>query len=122
VTNSTCAYTNMPELQIPDKDKYITFGTVVGLEVSDNINTDANKTYDLLTRQTIPLVLLGRFVDPESNLVQSRVEFVCMTANRTVEGSRIAEQETPWKSIGTDISARIVGWAAGAVMAVMLVL
>jgi hypothetical protein len=122
VTNSTCAYTNMPELQIPDKDKYITFGTVVGLEVSDTINTDANKTYDLLTRQTIPLVLLGRFDDPESNLVQSRVEFVCMTANRTVEGSRVAEQETPWKSIGTDISARIVGWAAGVVMAVMLVL
>jgi hypothetical protein len=111
----------MPELQIPDKDKYIMFGTVVGLEVSDTINTDANKTYDLLTRQTIPLVLLGRFVDPESNLVQSRVEFVCMTANRTVEGSRVAEQETPWKSIGTDSSARIVGWVAGVVTAVMLV-
>ena len=112
----------MPEVQIPDK--YSTFGTVVGLEVSNttDINADANKTYDLLTRQTIPLVLLGRFVDPESSLVQSGVEFVCMTANKTVEGSRVPEQETPWESSGADISARMVGWAAGVVTAVMLVL
>jgi hypothetical protein len=112
----------MPELQIPDK--YNTFGTVVGLEVSDttDINADANRTYDLLTRQTIPLVLLGRFVDPESNLVQSSVEFVCMTANKTVEGSRVPEQETPWKSVGADISARIAKWVAGVVTAIMLVL
>jgi hypothetical protein len=74
-------------VQIPDK--YSTFGTVVGLDT--DANADANKTYDLLTRQTIPLVLLGRFVDPESNLVQSSVEFVCMTANKTVEGSRVPE-------------------------------
>jgi hypothetical protein len=112
----------MPEVQVPDK--YSTFGTVVGLEVSDTtgVNADANKTYDLLTRQTIPLVLLGRFVDPESSLVQSSVEFVCMTANKTVEGSRVPEQETPWESAGADISARMVGWAAGVVTAVMLVL
>jgi hypothetical protein len=111
----------MPEVQIPDK--YNTFGTVIGLEVSDtNDKADANKTYDLLTRQAIPLVLLGRFVDQESNLVQSSVEFVCMTANNTVEGSRVPEQETPWQSTGADISARIGGWAAIVVIAVMLVL
>jgi hypothetical protein len=112
----------MPELQIPDK--YNTFGTVVGLVVSDttDVNADANKTYDILTRQTIPLVLLGRFVDPESNLVHNSVEFVCMTANRTVEGSRVPEQGTPWKSAGADISARIVGWAASIVTTIMLVL
>jgi len=121
VTNSTCSYTNPPELQIPDK--YTTFGTVVGLEVSDNtdVNADANKTYDLLTRQTIPLVLLGRFVDQESNLAQSSVEFVCMTANKAVEGSRVPTQETPWESAGADISARMVAWTSGVVMAVMLV-
>jgi hypothetical protein len=112
----------MPEVQIPDK--YNTFGTVVGLDVSDSadVNTDANKTYDLLTRQTIPLVLLGRFVDPASNLVQSSIEFVCMTANRTVEGSRVPEQKTPWESAGAVVSAGIVGWAASLVMAVMLML
>jgi hypothetical protein len=111
----------MPEVQIPDK--YNTFGTVVGLDVSDtSANAGANKTYDLLTRQAIPLVLLGRFVNPESNLVQSSVEFVCMTANKTVEGSRVPEQETPWKSAGADISAKMVGWATSVVTAVMLVL
>jgi hypothetical protein len=111
----------MPEVQIPDK--YSTFGTVVGLEVSDttDVNADADRTYDLSTRQTIPLVLLGRFVDPESSLVQSSVEFVCMNANKTVEGSRVPEQETPWESAGSDISARVVGWAAGMVTAAMLV-
>jgi hypothetical protein len=122
VTNRTCTYINMPELQIPEK--YNTFGAVVGLEVSDatNVNTDANTTYDLLTRQTIPLVLLGRFFDPESNLVQSRVKFVCMTAKKTLGESRVPEQETPWKSAGINVSARKVGWAAGVVTAVMLVL
>jgi hypothetical protein len=122
VTNTTYAYTNMPELQIPDK--YNTFGTVVGLQVSDTpyVNADANETYDLLIRQAIPLVILGQFIKPESNLVQSSVEFVCMTANKTVEGSRVPEQVTPWKSDGADISARIVGLAAGVVTAVMFVL
>jgi hypothetical protein len=122
VANSTCTYTNMPEVEIPDK--YNTFGTVISLQASDttHLNADANKTYDLLTRQTIPLVLLGRFADPESILVQSRVEFVCMTANKTVGGSRVPEQDTPWKSAGADISARMVGWAAVVVTAVMLML
>ncbi|KAI1669647.1 hypothetical protein L13192_07106 [Pyrenophora tritici-repentis] len=123
VTNSTCAYTNMPEVQIPDK--YSTFDTTVGVVASNNAgaNVDANETYDLLTRQTIPLVLLGRFVDPESNRVQRSVEFVCMTANKTVEGSRVPEQDTPWEeSAGADVSARMVGWAAGVVTAVMLML
>lgn len=58
----------MPEeAQIPDK--YSTFGTVVGVDASNiaDANVDANETYDLLMRQTIPLVLLGRFVDPDSN-------------------------------------------------------
>jgi hypothetical protein len=45
-----------------------------------------------------------------------------MTANKTVEGSRVPEQVTPWKSDGADISARIVGLAAGVVTAVMFVL
>ncbi|KAF1832482.1 hypothetical protein BDW02DRAFT_581238 [Decorospora gaudefroyi] len=121
VTNSTCAYTNMPEVQIPDK--YSTFGTVAGLALSNTANDhDANTTYDLLTRQAIPLVLLGRFADPESNRVQRSVEFVCMTANKTVEGSRVPEQEASWEGAGDDISARMVGWAAGVVTAVMLVL
>ncbi|USP75914.1 hypothetical protein yc1106_03188 [Curvularia clavata] len=122
VTNSTCAYTNMPEVQIPDN--YSTFGTAIGVEVSNaiDVNMDANKTYDLLTRQTIPLVILGRFVDPESSLIQSRVEFVCMTANKTVGGSRVPAQETPWESSGVNISAKMVGWAAGVVATVMLVL
>jgi hypothetical protein len=105
-------------VQIPDK--HSTLGTVVGLDT--DANGDANKTYDLLTRQTIPLVLLGRFVDPESNLVQSSVEFVCMTANRTVEGSRVPEQERPWESVGADLRPRMVGWVAGVLMAVMLLL
>lgn len=112
----------MPEVQIPDE--YNTFKTVVGLEVSDttDINADANKTYDLLTRQTIPLVLLGRFVDTKSNLVQSSVKFVCLTANKAVKGSRVAVQDRPWDSAGADISARMVGWAAGVVTAITLVL
>ena len=111
----------MPEeLQIPDN--YNTFGTNAGLYPSDNFYAPANETYDLLTRQTIPLVLLGRFVDPESNLVQTSVEFVCMNANNTVEGSRVAEEQTPWDSAGADISAGMVGWAAGVMTAVMLVL
>jgi hypothetical protein len=121
VANSTCAYTGMPEVQIPAK--YNTFRTPVGIDVSDtSANTGANETYDLLTQQAIPIVLLGRFVDPKSNLVQSSVEFVCMTANNTVEGSRVPEEKTPWESVGADISARMVGWAAGVVTAVMLVL
>jgi hypothetical protein len=121
VANSTCAYTEMPEVQIPAK--YNTFRTPVGIDVSDtSANTGANETYDLLTQQAIPIVLLGRFVDPKSNLVQSSVEFVCMTANKTVEGSRVPEQETPWKSAGADISAKMVGWATSVVTAVMLVL
>jgi len=121
VTNSTCAYNNMPEeVQIPDN--YNTFGTNAGVSPSDNFYAAANETYDLLTRQTIPVVLLGRFVDPDSNLVQTSVEFVCMNANNTVEGSRVAEEQTPWDSAGADISARMVGWAAGVMTAVMLVL
>ena len=66
----------MPEVQIPDE--YNTFKTVVGLEVSDttDINADANKTYDLLTRQTIPLVLLGRFVDTNLTLLCTKFDFV----------------------------------------------
>ncbi|CAA9960581.1 hypothetical protein PTMSG1_03982 [Pyrenophora teres f. maculata] len=123
VTNSTCAFTNMPEVQIPDS--YITFGTTVGVDAADNAgaNVGADETYDLLTRQAIPLVLLGRFVDPESNRVQSNVEFVCMTANTTVGESRVPEQDTPWEeSTGADVSARMVAWAAGVVTAVMLML
>jgi hypothetical protein len=121
VTNSTCSYTEMPEVHIPDK--YNTFRTPVGIDASDSFaSAGANETYDLLTQQAIPIVLLGRFVDPESNLVQSRVEFVCMTANNTVKGSRVPEEETPWENAGADISARMVGWAAGVVTVVMLVL
>jgi hypothetical protein len=117
--NSMCPHTNVPELQIPDK--YNTFGTPVGLEVYDaDFNADANKTYDLLMRQTIPLVIVGQFNHPESNLMQSSVEFVCMTASKTVEGGRVSEQETPWKSAGAGISARTVGWVAGVVTTVML--
>jgi hypothetical protein len=120
VTNNTCAYTEIPEVKIPEW--YSTFGTAVGVEVSDNINfdLDANKTYDLSTRQAIPLVLLGRFIDKDSNLVQTSVEFVCITANNTVKGSRVPEQQTPWESTGTAISARIVGWVAGLVTTVII--
>jgi hypothetical protein len=111
----------MPEVQIPAK--YNTFRTPVGIEESDtSANVGANEAYDLITRQAIPIVLLGRFVGPQSNVVQSSVEFVCMTANNTVKGSRVPEEETPWKNAGADISARMVGWAAGVVTAVMLVL
>jgi hypothetical protein len=111
----------MPEVNIPDN--YSTFGTVIGLQASDTIaKVGANEMYDLLTRQTIPLVLLGRFVDPESNRVQRSVEFVCMTANNTVEGSRVPDQETPWESIGAHVSAGTVGWAVSVVTAVMFVL
>ena len=111
----------MPEVNIPDN--YSTFGTVIGLQASNTIaKVGENETYDLLTRQTIPLVLLGRFADPESNLVQTGLKFVCMTANNTVEGSRVSEEETPWESAGADISARMVGWAAGIATAVMLML
>jgi hypothetical protein len=111
----------MPEVHIPDK--YNTFRTPVGIDATDNYaNAGVNKTYDLLTQQAIPLVLLGRFVDPKSNLVQRSVEFVCMTAKNTVEGSRVPEEKTPWESVGADISGKMVGWAAGVVTAVMLVL
>lgn len=121
MANNTCAYTDMPEVNIPDN--YSTFGTIVGLQASDTIaKVSANETYDLLTRQTIPLVLLGRFVDPESNLVQRSVEFVCMTANNTVEGSRVPDQETPWESVGAHIGAETVRRAVSVVTAVMLVL
>ena len=119
VTNNTCAYTELPEVQIPER--YSTFGTTVGVEASDNMNTnlDANKMYDLLTRQAIPLVLLGRFVDPDSNSVQTSVEFVCITPNNTVNGSRVPEEQTPWKSAGADISVGMLGWIA-AVITVMI--
>lgn len=122
MTNSTCAYTNIPEVQIPDN--YNTFAANAGVGASDLNDPDANEQYDLSMRQTIPLVLLGRFFDPDSdsNLVQSSVEFVCMNANNTVEGSRVPEEETPWESAGADFSARMVGWVAGVVAAVMLVL
>jgi hypothetical protein len=112
----------MPEVQIPDR--YNTFETVVGLQTADNFdaNEDPNKKYNLITRQAIPLILLGKFVDPDSNLVESSVEFVCMTANNTVKGSRVPEQETPWKSAGTKISAGLVGWTAAVVTTMMLVL
>lgn len=111
----------MSDLQVPDK--YNTFGTVMGLEASETTaHIDANTTYDLLTRQTIPFVLLARFPDPESNSVQSSVQFVCMTANKTVDGSRVAEPKTPWESTGVDLSAKMVGWAACVLMAVMVVL
>jgi hypothetical protein len=120
VTNNTCAYTEIPGVKIPER--YSTFGTAVGVEVSDNINLDldANKTYDLLTRQAIPLVLLGRFVDRDSNSVQTSVEFVCITANNTVKGSRVPEQQTPWESTGSAISARVVNWAAGLITTVII--
>ena len=120
MTNSTCAFTNIPEVQIPDN--YNTFVANIGIGGVDNTDADTNEKYDLLTRQAIPLVLLGRFFDPDSNLVQSSVEFVCMNANNTVEGSRVAEEQTPWDSAGADISAGMVGWAAGVMTAVMLVL
>ncbi|KAF7571372.1 hypothetical protein PtrM4_088720 [Pyrenophora tritici-repentis] len=75
MANSTCAYTDMPEVQIPDN--YNTFRTATSVEVASNIdeNVTTDQIYDLMTRQTIPVVLLGRFADPESNLVQSSVEF-----------------------------------------------
>ena len=109
-------------MQIPEG--YSTFGTVVGVVVSDHMNTnvDANKKYDLLTRQAIPIVLLGKFVDPDSNLVQTGLEFVCMTANDTVKGSRVPEQQTPWKSAGADISVGMSGWMAGVMTALMLLI
>jgi hypothetical protein len=113
----------MPEVQIPDK--YLTFKTVASVDASDTAddNVDANETYDLMTRQTIPLVLLGRFYDPVSNSGQTSVEFVCMTANKTVEGSRVPEQDTPWEeSAGAYVSAKMVIWAAGVATVVMLVL
>jgi hypothetical protein len=109
----------MPEVQIPDE--YNTFGTVIGVE-NINGNVDANQAYDLLTRQTIPLVLLGRFVDPNSNLVQSSVEFLCITANNTVKGSRVPEQQTPWKSALASNNTRIVGWIASVITVIMLLI
>lgn len=120
MTNDTCTYTDMPEAQIPDG--YKTFGTIMGLEAFDTnrVSADANQAYDILTRQTIPLVLLGRFVDPESNLVQSSIEFVCMNANKTVEGSRVPEKEKPWESVGAGVSAGMTGWLAAVVTAAML--
>jgi hypothetical protein len=118
VTNSTCAYSDLPEVQIPDK--YNTFGTVMGLNGFNTISADAdaNQAYNILTRQTIPLVLLGRFV--ESNRVQSSIEFVCMNANRTVEGSRVPEEEKPWESTGPRLSAKTIGWLPAVVTAAML--
>jgi hypothetical protein len=86
-----------------------------------NVRADAEQAYDLLTRQAIPMVLLGHFVDPQSHEVQNSIEFVCMTANKTVNGSRVSKDEQPWESAGMGVSARRVGWVvAGAVVALAL--
>lgn len=122
VTNDTCIYTDLPEVQVPDG--YNTYGTLMGLEAfkSIRVSADANQAYDILTRQTIPLVLLGSFIDPKSNRVQHKVEFVCMNANKTVEGSRVPEKEKPWESAGARECSRMVGLAVAVVTAAVLVL
>lgn len=53
----------MPEVDIPED--YNTFGTVMGADAG--FGGDADQAYDFITRQTIPLILLGSFVDPEGS-------------------------------------------------------
>ncbi|KAF2443133.1 hypothetical protein P171DRAFT_363470 [Karstenula rhodostoma CBS 690.94] len=120
VTNGTCAYTDMPGVHIPDG--YNTFRTQIGLDPFETIevSADANQAYDFMTRQAIPVVMLGRFVNPQSNKVDRSVEIVCLNANNTVEGSRVPEKEAPWESAGTGLSANKVGWVVAGVVAVVL--
>lgn len=113
----------MPRVEVPKE--YNTFGAVSGLEGFKNgqASANANQAYNILTRQTIPLVLLGEFVDPKgSNKVERSIQFVCLNANKTAEGSRVPEKEKPWESAGTGVRTASVGWVAAVLIVVVLVL
>jgi hypothetical protein len=112
----------MNGVEVPKE--YNTFGAVSGLEGFKDGHTSANadQAYAILTRQTVPLVLLGEFVDPKgSNKVERSIQFVCLNANKTVEGSRVPE-EKPWESAGTGVHAASVGWIAAVLTVVVLIL
>ena len=114
-------------MQIPDG--YNTFGTIMGPGPFQDIsgNASAEQAYDLVTRQAIPLVLLARFEDSQPRVsvndvraVESKIEVVCVVANKTVEGSRVAKDK-PWEGAATGMNAR-VGWVSAGIMAIMLAL
>lgn len=126
--NGTCRHDPVPEMQIPDG--YNTFRTMSDLNpFPHNIATDyPQQAYELLTRQTIPLVFLGRFVDQkplvvgELHTAEFPIEFACLVANKAAEGSRVADKEKPWESTAAGASAQKMWWVTTWVVAVVLAL
>lgn len=109
-------------MQIPNQ--YNTFYGQGGIGVSPDGVGDgivAKMQYDLITRQAIPLIIRGDFVD-KSGKYESKVEFLCVVANNTVEGSRVADKEKPWESTGVKVSTRGIGWMAAGITALVLAL
>ena len=122
MTEDACAFDDVPGVQVPDD--YITFGAVsyrYGPYKDTKMGSKPEQTYDLLTRQAVPLVLLGSFVDRQSMRLQRNTEVICVVANNTVEGSRTAKEEEPWKSAAVRASAGGVTWVAAAVVAAVVV-
>ncbi|KAJ4351730.1 CCA tRNA nucleotidyltransferase, mitochondrial [Didymosphaeria variabile] len=90
MSNTTCATYEIPSVDVPDE--YHSYGTGSMSDAFEDFNYRPNMTeaYDLLVRQTIP--------------------FVCVTPNKTVQGSRaVPEGKAPWESQAVGL---VVGRAA----------
>ena len=66
------------------------------------------QTYDLMTRQVVPIFLKADLWRNGGFIWQASTEFLCVVGNETVEGSRVAEGEVPWSGAGM---VTIAGWA-----------
>lgn len=104
MSNTTCATYDIPSVDIPEG--YHSYGTASMSDPFEDFRYRPNMTeaYDLLVRQTIPYVLYGGFSD--SNSVALMTRFVCVTPDRTVQGSRaVPGGKAPWESQAVGLMA-----------------
>lgn len=86
-------------------------------------HSNKTETYDLLVRQTIPYILYGEFQDPKTNSFAPLTRFVCLTPNRTLEGSRaVPEGKAPWENHGKRMLASRMTVVVAIMLGVLLAL
>jgi hypothetical protein len=100
VSNATCTFPSLPGVDLPDG--YINNGLGGSYSPYSEIGNFGNATtaYDLSVNQVVPFAVVAHLTDEESNVVHTEIQFVCVTPNITQEGSRVPEDNTPWKSAG----------------------
>jgi hypothetical protein len=123
VSNTTCATYDIPSVDVPGDYHSLGTGSVSNPFADYNYRSNMAETYDMIVCQTVPYVLYGRFEDPESHSVEVLTRFVCVTPNRTVEGSRaVPGGETPWESKGVSLVAGRMVVVVASISGAMLII